>query len=224
MAPPHDREPRERLILFTRYPRAGTTKTRLIPVLGAQGAADLQRRMTQRILEAARRVAEQRSLVIEVDYSGGDMAAMAQWLGSDLEYRPQSSGDIGRRMAAALTWALTPPRQTAVLMGTDIPDITPEIITCAFDRLRQTDLVLGPTRDGGYYLIGMTSQSASRLLPRIFEGIAWSTPTVVAATREIARRLGATMTELPLLRDVDRPEDLAEWDRCCVRNGFRNGG
>ena len=214
MTPHFTRPPQERLILFTRYPRAGTTKTRLIPVLGAQGAADLQRRMTQRILGAARKVAEARALVVEVNYAGGGEAAMVRWLGADLDYRSQSSGDIGQRMTAALTRALTSPQKSAVLIGSDIPQITPGIISGAFDLLTRTDLVLGPTRDGGYYLIGLTGRSAFRLLPQIFEKIAWSTPSVFTATQKIARRLGATVAELPLLRDVDRPEDLPVWEGC----------
>ena len=92
MAAAPQTRPVERLIVFTRYPRAGTTKTRLIPALGPAGAAALQRRMTERILAVARKTRSQRPLTIGVGFTGADPAVMVRWLGSDLEFQPHSPG------------------------------------------------------------------------------------------------------------------------------------
>ncbi|MEA3232435.1 MAG: hypothetical protein U9Q05_11840, partial [Thermodesulfobacteriota bacterium] len=96
---------RERLCLFTRYPEPGTTKTRLIPLLGKTGAADLQRRMTAHALEKVRRLAVRRGVDVEIRYEGGDEWRMKHWLGMDLVFAAQGTGDIGRRMALALKTA-----------------------------------------------------------------------------------------------------------------------
>lgn len=207
----------ERLIIFTRYPQAGTTKTRLIPALGPQGAADLHRQMAQRMVSVARQISRLRGLAIGIEFTGAKQASMADWLGRDLSYRRQTDGDLGRRMHAALSRALDPPARRAVLIGTDIPEITAGILNRAFDHLGSHEMVLGPTRDGGYYLIGLAAASVFRALPAIFEGIAWSTDTVFAETRRRARRMGLGPAVLPVLSDVDRPEDLAVWDKCCRR-------
>ena len=207
------RNPDERLIIFTRYPRAGHTKTRLIPALGPKGAADLQRQMTQHALAAAREARARRSLAIEIGFTGGGEADMARWLGRDLTYHPQARGDIGRRMASAFVRTFRQPVRRAVLMGSDTPGITPAIIAAALDGLRNTDLVLGPARDGGYYLIGLGAAGAPKLLPGIFTDIPWSTDQVLSATLEKARRAGVEPSCLKVLEDVDRPGDLAVWER-----------
>ena len=98
--------PGERLIIFTRYPEPGRTKTRLIPALGATGAAELHRRMTEQALATARQLAALQAVALEVRYSGGDAALMQQWLGANLLLRAQSDGDLGGRMRQA--FALTP--------------------------------------------------------------------------------------------------------------------
>jgi hypothetical protein len=93
---------KEHLIVFTRYPEPGKTKTRLIPLLGAEGAADLQRKMTEHILSQVKRLSVRRELSVEIRYEGGDKNRMRTWLGRNFEYRPQSSGDLGQRMKCSL--------------------------------------------------------------------------------------------------------------------------
>ncbi|MBD2014675.1 TIGR04282 family arsenosugar biosynthesis glycosyltransferase [Microcoleus sp. FACHB-53] len=196
----------ECLIIFTRYPEPGNTKTRLIPVLGAEGAATLQRQMTEHKLAEVNQLLTFYPLSVEVHFAGGNEQLMQEWLGSSLVYRRQSEGDIGDRMASAFQLSFAAGMTAGVLIGSDCPDLNAPLMAEAFQLLRQHDLVLGPALDGGYYLIGLR-----RLIPELFTGIPWSTAEVLQQTITIAKRLGLAVAKLPLLSDVDRPEDLSVW-------------
>ena len=159
-----------RLIVFTRYPEPGVTKTRLIPCLGEKGAADVQRRMTEFILSRITTPDQKRPYTIEIRYEGGDETAMRDWLGQDFRYLPQSGGDLDRRMGHAFRDAFDEGMSRVVIIGTDIPGITPQIVNNAFEALGGNDLVLGPAADGGYYLIGLNRSSHLRALPEMMTG------------------------------------------------------
>ena len=194
---------RECLIIFTRYPEPGKTKTRLIPLLGAEGAARFQRQMTQQTLAQVKELKAFRPLSVEVHFAGGNQQLMQNWLGSDIIYRQQSQGDLGRRMALAFKESFSAGMTGVVIIGTDCPDLNAQLMVKAFHALEQNDLVLGPALDGGYYLIGLR-----RLIPELFTGISWSTAEVLEQTIRIAQRLDLAIAFLPLLNDIDRPEDL----------------
>jgi uncharacterized protein len=196
----------ERLIVFTRYPEAGKTKTRLIPALGADGAAQLQRQMTEHTIAQVRQLANQQLLSIDIRYGGGDRLSMQHWLGTDLSYQPQSNGDLGARMANAFEFAFADQCNRVVTIGTDCPDLDASKLAQAFEALYQHDLVLGPATDGGYYLIGLR-----RFVPELFVGVAWGTDTVFEQTMSIAQTLDLAVTCLGPLTDVDRPDDLPIW-------------
>src|SRR6185295_7381939 len=119
---------RERLIIFTRYPEPGRTKTRLIPALGALGAAELHRRMTEQAIATARRLAARQAVALEICYTGGDAALMQRWLGADLPLRAQSGGDLGARMREAFQRAFQQGGARVVIMGSDCPGITSDIL------------------------------------------------------------------------------------------------
>ena len=198
---------RECLIVFTRYPEPGKTKTRLIPVLGAEGAATLQRKMTENQLAEVKELQAFYSLSVEVHFAGGNEQLMQNWLGSNLIYRRQSEGDIGCRMASAFQASFAAGMNGVVIIGIDCPDLNAQVIAQAFQALCQHDLVLGPAQDGGYYLIGLR-----RLIPELFTGISWSTAEVLQQTLSIAQKLELAVALLPLLSDIDRPEDLSIWN------------
>lgn len=208
-------KPVEKLILFTRYPEAGVTKTRLIPVLGPEGAADLQRRMTAHAAAQAEVFAQSRGAALEVHFEGGTLAQMRAWLGEALDYRRQGPGDIGVRMRTALAAAFAGGAGRSVLIGSDIPGITADILAVAFDLLRHADLVLGPANDGGYYLIGIRQAAWDGLADVLFSGVPWGSSRVLAATREKIDALGLKIDLLATLADIDRPEDLVLWERNC---------
>ena len=198
---------RNKLIVFTRYPTVGKTKTRLIPVLGKEGAANLHRLMAQKTIARALSLENSDVLSVEIYYAGGSQQLMQDWLGPDLIYHNQGQGDLGARMAAAFQNSLDSGIDKVAIIGTDCPDLKAEIMSKAFDELDRSDLVLGPAKDGGYYLIGLC-----RSLPELFGGINWGTDEVLAQTRAIAQKLGLNIAELPTLADIDRPEDLFDLD------------
>jgi hypothetical protein len=194
---------RECAIVFTRYPEAGKTKTRLIPALGSQGAADFQRQMTQETIALVRELQRHRPISLAVHFSGGNLALMQAWLGNDLAYQPQVEGDLGVKMASAFEGACHRGQAKVVIIGSDCPDLTANLLLSSFQALDRSDLVLGPATDGGYYLIGLR-----RFIPQIFQGISWSTAAVLTQTVEVAKSLNLAIAYLPTLRDIDRPEDL----------------
>lgn len=202
----------KRLILFTRWPGPGRTKTRLIPRLGAEGAADLHRQMTEHVLSAVCRYTERHACDLEIRYTGGSRRQMTRWLGNGFLYALQAKGDIGRRMEAALEAAFKSGVQRAVLIGSDIPGITAAILEEAFEALHSHAVVFGPAQDGGYYLIGMQRAAASKALRFLFKHVPWGTESVLDQTLEIVQSLQVTAAFTEALRDVDRPEDLAAWE------------
>ena len=194
------------IIIFTRFPVPGLTKTRLIPVLGPEGACRLHREMTEKIVAQVQQIKKNYPLMMEIHFSGGSREQMAGWLGRDLDYVVQSEGDLGDRMRLAFQKAFRQGWKRVVLIGSDLPDLTPAIIRGSFERLTHHDLVLGPAQDGGYYLIGL---KANR--PELFgSSIIWGTKEVLKKTLKTADQLGLKTALLARLRDVDRPEDLNE--------------
>ena len=199
----------KRLIIFTRYPEPGITKTRMIPALGAVGAAKLQRQMTEYVLAQAQLLQSSYDVSIEVRFAGGDKQLMQAWLGNDIECIAQGEGDLGQKMANSLISAFQNQTKLVVIIGSDCPGLTPVLIASAFQQLHLgSDLVLGSAIDGGYYLIGL-----SRFIPELFAGISWGSAQVFSQTVETAQSLNLTTAYLPPLADVDRPEDLPIWEQ-----------
>ncbi|MFO1305716.1 MAG: TIGR04282 family arsenosugar biosynthesis glycosyltransferase [Burkholderiales bacterium] len=194
--------------IFARAPRAGQAKTRLIPALGAQGAARLQRWLTNRAVGTALR---------------SDVGGVTLWCAPDarhpfframherlhVECRDQSGADLGERMRRAFEAHC--PQGPLLLIGTDCPALEPSDLRDAGRALREgQDAVVLPAEDGGYVLIGLREPRAS-----LFEGIAWGTDAVMPTTRERLRALAVRWCEPRTLWDVDRPEDLARVRALC---------
>lgn len=211
----------DRLILFTRYPEPGAVKTRLIPVLGPEGAAEFQRRLTERAAHAAGAAQSRRGFSVEVRHAGGTEAKMRQWLGEGFRYRPQGQGDLGARMEACLSAAFEEGAARAVLIGADIPDLSPTIVVQAFDALARHDLVFGPAADGGYYLVGAVAAGFQTSRAYLGPGVPWGSPAVLACTLARVRAARLTYQLLETLADMDRPEDLAGAMRALVRRRSR---
>ena len=191
------------VLIFAKAPVPGAVKTRLIPVLGVEGAAQLAERLIGWCVDMAVAAGVGPvELWCTPDAAHPAILAMAARHGVRLAV--QGEGDLGERMARALAEALgRHPR--ALLIGTDCPSFELADLPQAATWLAQgQDAVFGPVEDGGYWLIGLT-----RPQPALFEGITWSTGGVMAATRERPRALGLRWAELPVHWDLDRPEDLA---------------
>jgi rSAM/selenodomain-associated transferase 2/rSAM/selenodomain-associated transferase 1 len=199
---------RKRLIIFTKYPEPGKVKTRLIPVLGKEGAASLHQAMTERTLLWAKSLSRKSPVLIEIWFEGGSRRRMEEWLGPELNYFHQGDGNLGERMERVFRENFQRGRKEVVLVGVDCPELTAFHGKAALDALKNHDLVLGPTNDGGYCLIGL-----KRMIPEIFQSIAWGTDKVHHETLERARNRGLSVKDLNLLHDVDVPQDLPLWER-----------
>lgn len=192
-------------MVFSRVPEPGQVKSRLVPVLGPEGAARLHERLTRRAVRTA---------------VASGVGSVELWCTptsvhpflSDLErefalrLRSQRGDDLGERMAAAFDDALSEV-PAALLMGSDSPDLGREDLRAAMAALEGgCDTVLGPAADGGYLLIGLR-----RPAPELFRDMPWGTAEVLAVTRERLGRSGTEWYELPVRHDLDRPEDLNEF-------------
>jgi len=194
---------RQHLIIFTRYPEPGKTKTRLIPALGDVGAANLHKQMTEHTIFQVKELQKITRVSVEVRFTDGNLEKMQNWLGHDLGYQFQGEGDLGARMAESFINVFNQKAQQVIIIGTDCPDLNSQILTTAFEKLEVFNLVLGPALDGGYYLIGLQQPIAE-----LFMNISWGTAQVFAKTVEIAQKLNLSIGYLQPLADIDRPEDL----------------
>lgn len=189
------------LVIFTRLPEKERVKTRLTPPLSPEEAVRLQRAM---VLDALALAKDLEEYSMAVAYAPGAEKALLKSLKKQAVLIPQRGESLGDRMANALQDVFDMGFTPGVLLGTDIPTLPPYIPLDALEELKRKEVVLGPTLDGGYYLIGMRS-----IIRRIFRGISWGTPEVL--TQSIARIKGAGLSFscLEAWYDVDTPEDLA---------------
>jgi rSAM/selenodomain-associated transferase 1 len=194
------------LILVTRFPQPGRTKTRLIPALGAAGAAQLQRSMTELLVARLQTVCDRASLALEVHFADGSLTQMRNWLGDDMTLKPQGTGNLGERLQAAFQQGFHEGRQPILMVGSDCPDLGEGHITQALSALHHHDVVIGPAHDGGYYLIGLKQPHSS-----LFENISWGQSCVLKETIAIAASQELSVALLDPLCDIDRPEDLPLW-------------
>ena len=205
----------DRIIVMTRFPEPGRTKTRLIPALGAERAAALHRCLIVHTLAVVCHWADAHDCDVEVRFASGDESQFRFQFGLQARYRPQSEGSLGERMNSAVEAAFFERAKRVVVIGTDCPELEALHLSQAFEQLTHRDVVIGPATDGGYYLLGMR-----RHLPTLFENIAWSTETVLQQTLERAAETSVTVGRLPPLSDVDYAEDLVQCRR--LEDQFRD--
>ncbi|HXX57397.1 MAG TPA: TIGR04282 family arsenosugar biosynthesis glycosyltransferase [Thermodesulfovibrionales bacterium] len=195
---------RSSLLLFVRSPKMGRVKSRLAAVLGAETTLALYRNFVFDIICTLERRSDPLLIFFDPPDAEGEIR---NWLGKGHAYFPQSGNDLGERMENAFVRSFAEGIEKAVLIGSDIPDLTDHVISEAFASLETRGAVIGPAVDGGYYLIGFRRE---RFLPEIFRGIQWSTGSVFADTMKAFERFGCGAHVLPEWRDVDTPEDLAD--------------
>ncbi|MFZ5466265.1 MAG: TIGR04282 family arsenosugar biosynthesis glycosyltransferase [Pseudomonadota bacterium] len=195
------------VLVFAKTPAPGRVKTRLCPPLSPVQAAALHRRLVIHTLETATLA----GIGPVILYGSPDLAhPFFQRCARDygIALRPQSDGDLGRRMSSALDQHLVH-GGGALLIGCDCPALTADDLVAAEQALQEGfEAVLVPAEDGGYALIGLRCSQ-----PGLFTGIDWGSPTVLEATRTRLRDLRLSWTELPTRWDVDRPEDLVRLSR-----------
>lgn len=198
---------RDVLLVFVKAPRPGAVKTRLAADLGEETAAELYRALAEEEVRCtAPRPGEYERLFFFTPPEA--RPAMEAWFPEEA-WLPQEGPDLGCRMAAAFGETFRRGARRAAIVGSDVPWVSREIVLEALRSLDDHDLALGPARDGGYYLLAL-----DRPRPALFDGIPWSTPSVLSATVERAGGLGLAVRVLDPLRDVDTLEDVrAEWKR-----------
>ena len=208
------------LILFTRVPKAGQAKTRLIPALGEQGAAEFQWRLLARLLEELRHGAEQGLWRLRVYYCGTEgLERLRSMAGEGVVFVEQADGpDLGVRMCAALERELAAGAPAVGLMGSDLPEATTGVVAEALGLLEDpaVDVSLCPVEDGGYWVVGL-----KRPFPQLFEGTTYGGASVFEDALAACAAHGRTAAAGPRLHDVDTPEDLAWFEGWAAGSGAR---
>lgn len=187
------------LIIFAKYPEAGKVKSRLAKDIGPESAAALYKKMVEQVIDRTRPANGNYRQIICFDPSEKMKEFAAAWF-PGCEMFPQFTGDLGQKMLAALGETLKK-KQMALLIGTDCLEVDRALIAGAFERLCTHDLVLGPAKDGGYYLIG-----CKKIYPELFSGIEWSTERVLSQTLKAANALKLSVSLLRELEDIDTVE------------------
>ena len=190
-----------RIVIMAKAPTAGFAKTRLIPALGAEGAAQLAKQMLQHTVQTA--IGAQLGVV---EICAAPDPTTAVWrnlnLPSAVAWRAQGDGDLGERMAS-VTERVILGGEAILLIGTDCPAIDARTLSSAVTALQQHDACLLPTFDGGYALLGLTKFNAT-----LFDNMPWSTSVVAKETLLRTRQLGWKTHVLPTVHDIDEPTDL----------------
>jgi len=190
------------LIIFVKAPRCGTVKTRLARAIGDEAACAAYRRMVEEVVDRLASLAS-----VELRFTPDDaVTEIRQWRRDNWQLRPQGEGDLGQRLERAFAEAFAKGAQRVAVIGSDCPAITPADIELAWSVLGTSDAVLGPSQDGGYWLIGLREPR-----PTLFQSIDWSTDKVLNQTLRRARARNLKVELLRELSDVDTESDWLEF-------------
>ncbi len=201
------------LILFVKYPTPGRVKTRLGRTIGMELSARLYRMFAETSFAIADELSKNSTRVYVWFAPGGEASAIQSWVGREhFVYAEQRGDSLGDRMRYAFQETFRQGATNAVILGTDIPELEGSLVAQAFETLQQYHAVLGPSTDGGYYLLGMAAPGHD-----LFDGVPWSTPEVFPATLRLLEKHHATVAFLPTLSDIDTVEDY-------IRFRTRRGG
>jgi len=192
----------ECIIIFAKAPIKGHVKTRLAKNISGSDIVNLYRQFVLDLLIKT----EKTGLPVKIFYDPpGAQPLMTDWLGNRHDFFSQNGPDLGQKMANAFLNMFKQGIGRAILIGTDFPDLPDRILTDAMLRLENHGAVIGPTVDGGYYLIGFREDS---FLPSVFTDIPWGTPDVYKKTMSILKASGTVVYPLPKWRDIDDYDDL----------------
>lgn len=190
------------VIVFIKSPEKGRVKTRLAKGVGETAALALYRCFVMDVLDMVRSTPWALRVYYYPDNAVGRIRS---WLGNDLKFFPQKGASLGDKMENALADTFTAGYERAVLIGSDLPDLPSSLVDKAFKGLEQCSAAIGPSRDGGYYLIGFT---AGGFTPRIFHGIPWGTGQVLDLTLGRFTDHQVSHCILPVWHDIDTQGDL----------------
>lgn len=206
---------RTAFIIFGRYPHPGKVKTRLASSIGDDTAAEFYRLCAEHTFRQLTRFLPHTSVCFYCA-DKDDFSLTNEWVAPYRFSREiQSGSTLGERMKSAFDSSFQNGATQVIIIGTDAPDISSEILQTSVTALETADLVIGPALDGGYYLLGM-----KKLNEDLFEDIPWSTDNVLQATIEKAYAHHLTIQLLPVLTDIDTLQDLQAW--CNTSNAENN--
>ena len=208
------------ILVFTKYPKPGMVKTRLAEAIGFEKAAQFY---TCMVFDTIEFVKQTRLPYTILFWPGEFELQVRERFGNEHSYAPQKGNDLSQRLINAFEMAFMQQYEYAVAIGSDSPDMPPGAIVKAFMMLKSDDAVIGPTDDGGYYLIGFSKSSFD---PKIFKDILWSTSEVLSQTDRHLRQNSQKVSLLGSWFDIDTIEDLRGFaqrnrsDSCTANNTF----
>ena len=191
--------------LFVKYPEAGKVKTRLAKTIGFEEAARIYSDLAKKNFEVLKKLQDS-NVELTVFFDPPEkQEAIKYWLPEADYYWQQSEGDLDQRLTTAFHDCFERSSSKVVVLGSDTLDLNEDILRSAIMKLDQKEIVIGPAKDGGYYLIGMT-----RFIPEVFQNIPWSTPQVLAETIKKIKEQGYTYQCIEMLEDFDeiKKEDV----------------
>jgi len=192
--------PENKLIIFVKNEEVGKVKTRLAESIGDRKALQVYQGLVKHTHSVTLPLKVNKEVWYSIEVEHDDV-----WSKGHFKKKVQMGSDLGHKMAYAFEDAFQNGATKVAIIGSDNAEITSDVLEKAFIKLDETDIVIGPAKDGGYYLLGM-----NRYHPQLFEGVEWSTEEVLQTTINIIEQLGLTYTKLKPLNDVDTIEDWVE--------------
>lgn len=189
------------LIIFVKNPELGKAKTRLAASIGDEAALKIYKRLLERTKEITQSLPFTKAVFYSQFKDEQDL-----WPNEHFTKKLQPEGDLGQKMETAFEWAFAKGYEQICIIGSDCYDLTTNNLIEAFECLDNHDAVIGPARDGGYYLLGLSKTCSS-----VFQNKQWSTETVCSDTEKDFQSEGMSYKKLKTLNDVDTIEDLGSW-------------
>ncbi|MCB0752343.1 MAG: TIGR04282 family arsenosugar biosynthesis glycosyltransferase [Ignavibacteriae bacterium] len=191
------------LIIFIKFPKLGKVKTRLASSTNDVFALEVYKLLAENIFKEAEKLDSD----IFVFYDGSaDKQRVKNWVNKNFIYSPQNGKDLGEKMLNAFEQVKSKGFEKILIIGSDVPDISKDLITNSLNELNKTDVVISPSDDGGYSLLGLKEINSF-----LFQNIEWSTQKVLNQTIEAIKQNKLSLTKLKTLNDIDTKEELIEW-------------
>ena len=203
--------------IMARYPAAGGAKTRLANAMGATGAAEFYRQCASQIFSEMSNLPEW--IRKYLFYTGAGLGDFQEWVGDGYLFRKQKGQTLGDRLINAFDIMFKDGIRRAVIIASDVPDVSASLVTTSLEVLEAYDVVLGPSHDGGYYLIGLPG-----LNKKLFKDIEWGSCKVLQQTIHRIEAAGLNKHMLPTLIDIDTIEDYQLWQSSRSQRVTANGG